>query len=503
MGKNVTLKHLRPLALSIIALLATAPAALAIDANDFAAKLKAVYVSTMGPTVTLDLGAATANGEDVVIDGLSLTEPSSPDSTLKLDAKLTFHGVTQQADGGYLADTLTLPDGDFKFDGGEFTVKNIVLKHIYLPSGKAPSVLDSSRLVGDISIGPMALTLDGTPAFTIAGVTISNSFKPSQSTPDLAEIDSTGVTTGFKFDMSGAKDQETLDQARALDLVTITGKMLDTVTWTLKDGHVNLSEFSTDFDKIGKLKFAFDLSGYTPEFVKNLSAVTQSLGQLSSSSGSSASQQQATAMLLNSLQTLFLNSASLRFDDASITTKLLDLGAKQAGVTRAAFIDALIAQMPAEINASGTEQVPVEMVQTMQATARAFLTNPHSMEVRLAPKTPLGVLGIVAAAMAPMNLKDQIGLKILVNDKEITADDAARETGVTPPSADSGTPTDGTTAPSDGTTAPSDGGTDQTPAATDGSSDQPAADGADSSGTDNSGGADAASTDRLTKTHAH
>ncbi|MDR3472882.1 MAG: hypothetical protein P4M09_14555 [Devosia sp.] len=480
MGKYVTLKHLRPVALSIVALLAGAPAALAVDANDFAAKIKGVYTSAMGPAVTLTLGAATASGNDVIIDGATLSEPAAPENVYKLDSKLTFSGVTQQADGSYLADTLTLPDVDYKFDGGELTVKDIVLKHIYVPNRKAPDVLDTTRLVGDVSVGPIVLAMDNSPAFTIAGVTISNSFKPSQSDTNLAEIDSNGLTNGIRFDLSAAKDPDTLAQAKALDLMTLTGKVLETLTWTLKDGHVNLSEFSSDFDKVGKLKFAFDLTGYTPEFLKNLSAVTQSLGELGASDGS-ANQQQATAMLLNSLQSLFLNSASLRFDDASITTKLLDFGAKQAGVTRDAFINQLVAEMPGQMNESGSEQVPVQMVQTMQATARAFLTNPHSVEVRLAPKAPLGVLGIVAAAMAPMNLADQIGLKILVNDKEITPDDAAKETGVAPPTANDNA-------------APTDNGADQTQAP------------ADNSSTDNSGaadqtGTDATSTDRLTSKH--
>ena len=489
MGIYVTLMHLRPVALSFVALLMTAPAALAVDASDFAGKLKAVYNASMGSTVTLTLGTATATGDVVTIDGATISEPSTPANTLKLDAKLTFSGVVEQPDGSYKADTLTLPDGNFPFDGGAFSVKNIVLKHIFVPSGKSPDVLDSTRFVGDISIGPMALTLDNTPAFTIEGVTISNSFKPAQGDPSLAEIDSTGITSGLKFDMSQAKDKDALAQAKALDLVTVTGKMLETVTWTLKDGHVNLSEFSTDFDKIGKLKLAFDITGYTPEFLKNLSALTQTLGQ----TGSDANQQQTTALLLNSLQTLFLNSASIRFDDGTITDKLLDMGAKQAGTDKPTFIAALVSQIPVQMNEGGSEQVPVPVVQTMQAAARAYLNNPHSIEIKLAPKAPLGVLGIVAAAMAPMNLADQVGLKIIVDDHEITPEDAAKETGVAPPAAAG---SDNSSGGDSGAPAATDDNS--SPAATDGSSSDNAA--SDGSSTDNSGDSTDSSS-RLTSRH--
>ena len=452
-GTIVKLLHLRPMALSVVALMATAPAAFALDANDFASKLMGLYAtSSAGAVVTFNLGPATVSGNDVSFAGISAVDKSSPDNAFKTDTKFTFSGVSEQPDGSYLADTLTFPDADYKFDGGELVVKNIKLSHIYIPSGKTPNVLDTTRFVGEGSVGPIILSVGTTPTLTIDSVSVSNSFKPSQSEANLAEIDSTGITSGLKFDMSGATDQDALAQAKALDLVTVTGKALETVNWTLGDGHLNVSELSTDFDKVGKLKFGIDITGYTPQFLQNLTSMTQSLSALSSSSGGGGDQA-ATAMLLNSLQTLFLNSASIRFDDASITGKLLDMSAKQAGVDRAALIDALVGQVAAQMSSDPSSPVPVSVIQTAQAATRAYLTDPHSIEFRLAPKAPLGVLGIVAAAMAPANLADQIGLKILVNDKEITAADAAKETGTPPPPAagDSSSDSDdnSTAAPSD------------------------------------------------------
>jgi hypothetical protein len=267
--------------------------------------------------------------------------------------------------------------------------------------------------------------------------------------------------------MSGAKDEEALAQARALDLVTVNGKALETLTWTLKDGHINISEISVDFDKVGKLKFALDFSGYTPQFMENLNAVVKA-ATATAGTPDSGLQQQQTAMLLASLQTLFLNSASLRFDDASITGKVLDMAAKENGETRDALIDRLVAQIPAQMNEGSSDPTPPAVVKTMQAATRAFLTNPQSIELRLAPKAPLGVLGIVAGVMQPETLVDQIGLKVLVNDKEITEADAAKETGVaapvaegssaTPPSEESGQATGSDGTPDTGAGAGQDGG---------------------------------------------
>lgn len=432
MGTIVKLHQLRPLALSVVALVASASTALALDAKDFAAKLVGVYATSLPANETVAFGPATVSGNDITYDGITITVKGASEPPSKLGTRLTFHGVTATADGGYTADTFSVPDVDYAFEGGSVSVKNIVLKHIVVPNGKAPNVLDSTRLFGDASVGPIVLTVDGTPAFSIESISVSNSFKPSQLDANLAEIDSNGVTSGMKFDMSGAKDQEALAQARALGLVTVTGKALETLTWTLKDGHINISEVSVDFDKVGKLKFALDFTGYTPQFMQNLNAVVQAAAA-GGSGDASAQQQQQTAMLLASLQTLFLNSASLRFDDAAITGKLLDMAAKEQGVARDALVDQLVAQLPAQMNEGNSDPTPPAVVKMVQAAARAYLANPHSIELRLAPKAPLGVLGIVAAAMQPEALVDQIGLKVLVNDREITEADAAKETGVAAP----------------------------------------------------------------------
>jgi len=503
-GFIVKFMHRRLGALSVVALLATAPAAYALDANDFAGKLKNIYAG-QGSSLLVTLGASTVSGNNITFDGLTLGSPLAPAQDIKLNSKLTFENVAEQADGSYTADALTFPDADFKFDGGELTIKNIAFKQIFVPSGKNPDVLDSSRFVGSGTAGPFVLALDGQPAFSMDSVTVNNTFKPSQAEAQLTEIDSVGTTQGFKFDMSQAKDKDALAQAKALDLVTVTGKLLESVNWTLADGHLNISELSADVDKVGKLKFSFDMTGYTAAFLKNLTALSEAMTKATGGSGQ-ANQQAATAMLLASLQTLFLNSASLRFDDASITAKLIDMGAKQANVDRAKFIDTLVAQVPASMNEGESQPLPVQVTQTAQAAVRAYLNDPHSIEIRLAPKTPLGILGIVGAAMAPQNLVDQIGLKILVNDKEITPDQAAKETGTSPAAPTGG---DNSTAPATDDNSGASSSDDNSGSSSDDSSSSSSDDNSsgaasDNSGSDDNAGADDSSgTDRLTTKHNH
>lgn len=456
------LNLLRPLGLSAVLLLGTAPAAFALDAADFAAKIKSLY-TVAGIDVTL--GAGTVNGSDIVYDGLTVTMPgdAGADNTMKIDTKLDFTNVTAQADGSYRADALKLPDIDVKVEDSETTVKNISFAHILVPSTKTPTIVDVTQAFANASIGPIAVVGTDGSALHIDSVNVNNTFKPAQGDPALAEIDGGFTTSGMTFDLSQKTDPETLKQAQAWGLTTLTGKAQETLTWTLKDGHLNMSELSLDVDKVGKLNFNFDITGYTPQLAQSLASLKDAFAPKAGASGDQS--QSAVAMVMGALQTLFINSTSIRFDDASITGKVLDYFVKQAGSTKDAFIDQVVTQMPA-MDKDSSDPTPPEVMKMMQAATRAYLTDPHSIELKLAPKTPLGVLGIMGAVMAPTNLGDQIGLQVLVNDKQITAEQAAKETGVAPPSSDdsSSAPStdDSTTTPSSGddsTAAPSDDST--------------------------------------------
>ena len=494
MGTIVKLLRLRLMALSTVALLSMVPAAFALDAGDFTTKLQGMVLNAPGGTaLDFKLGAATVSGDSITFAGLTLGAKGSPADELKTDVPVTFTGVAEQADGSYTATAMTFPDQDIKTeDGGEVTIKSIKLGHILVPSGKSPNVLDSSRFFGEAGVGPITVMVNGAKVFGIDSFTVTNTFKPGQADPNLAEIDSQGVTAGMKMDMSTAPDPQAVAQMKALDLLTITGKFLESMSWTTSDGHLNISEISTDIDKVGKLKFGLDITGYTPAFLQNLSTASQAFAA-SAAAGTDNTQatQAATAMLLAAAQTLFLNGTTLRFDDASITSKLLDIAAKQANVDRATLINQAVAMLPAIINENQSSPTPVPVVQTVQAAARAYLNDPHSVEVKLAPKAPLGVLGIVAAVLSPATLTDQIGLKILVNDKEITPADAAKETGVAPAGAAPATGDD-TAAPSDNSSDNSDATdpSDNSDSTANAPSDDNSGASDDSSSNDNSGASD-------------
>jgi hypothetical protein len=148
---------------------------------------------------------------------------------------------------------------------------------------------------------------------------------------------------------------------------------------------------------------------------------------------------QATMQLMAAAQKLFVNGISLRFDDASLTSKMIAFYAKQAGVPADAFVKGLIASAGAMTSSMG---LPPALAGLARATVVAYLQNPKSLEIRLQPAAPVGVLDFMAAAMQPDSLIQQVGLKVLVDDQEVTAA-AGNDSGMTAPSGDNNSGDDG------------------------------------------------------------
>jgi hypothetical protein len=473
--------------------LALAPAAYAQDATDFASKLGAIY-GLVG--YDLKFGPATSKDGTITYDGLSVTlgAGGDPSFSYKFDSKLTFTGVKSFPDGSYRADALTLPDMTFKVEDADISIKNISFNHIYASGAKTPSIVDLTQLVGDASVGPIAVNVKGAKAVTIDEVNFKNNFTPAQGDKALSAVNASSAANGITVDMSSATDPETIAQAKALGLMTVTGKAIETLAWSFNDGHMNASELSLGFDNVGKLKLAFDMTGYTPALLQGIMDAEKSLASSGTAGQSSDDTAKQTAMLLGALQSVFLNSASIRYDDASITTKLLDYNAKQQNITRDALINQIVTGAPTAMSEGQSSSTPDQMTLLSQAALRAFLNDPHSIEVRLAPKSPLGVLGLVGAAMAPDSLVDQIGLEVLVNDKQITAEDAAAEGKLDAAAAASAPAAPADTTTSSDTTTPSDT-TDTTATATPDASPDTSGDAA---ATASDGG-----TDKLSVTHFH
>src|SRR5690606_14489710 len=109
-----TTKTARLMLLSSAATIALMGSAMALDANGFVDRL-AAFSEVYG--YDFEFGAATLDGDTIVVDGFILTLVPSVegDEPMVFDAEITFSGVSEGEDGSYTAEAVTIPDIDTEF----------------------------------------------------------------------------------------------------------------------------------------------------------------------------------------------------------------------------------------------------------------------------------------------------------------------------------------------------------------------------------------------------
>jgi hypothetical protein len=111
------------------------------------------------------------------------------------------------------------------------------------------------------------------------------------------------------------------------------------------------------------------------------------------------------------MQGVSIVGASVRYDDASLAGKLLELFAQQSGADRATFVTGLKAMLPDTINQMG---IPA-LAELIVAPASAFLDDPQSLELRIAPASPTSLLVLMAGAANPAGLIKVLNLTLAAN----------------------------------------------------------------------------------------
>jgi len=390
-----------------LATLAMLQPAMALDAQAFVQRIAEVY-KVGGYDITF--GPATAEGDTVVVDGLTLSL-AGVDDPMKIDTQLTFSGVTDTDDGGFTAERLTVPDIDTEFSDepvGRLTLSDIVAEDIYLPPAGAMDTIDLMQSVGRISTGPLSVTRDGADFLAIAGFEASNefSFDGDDALTDIVSIfEVSGIWAALS--RAGEEDPETGAMIEALGLTEINGNISQSMSWNLVDGHMVIDQFLFDFDDVGAIDFKGDISGLTPAVIDKINAMQASTVDPTSE----AAQAQQMMLGMELLQAITITGSSLRYDDASLAGRMIDFFAEQSGADRADFVEGLKAMAQQSVSQLGIAAL-TEMV---TPAINAFLDDPQSFEIGVRPPKPTTLLVLSAAAANPAGLISAVGLSVKAN----------------------------------------------------------------------------------------
>jgi hypothetical protein len=383
------------------ALASLASPALALDGADLVAKLNATY-ATSG--VSIGYSNASVDGSTVKLEGTELTVTGG-----KAPAKIgdvTLEGVEEDGSGGYTIETVSFPDINVTEDGSTVTASDLSIGGVTVPATAATGTLDSLLMYETASSGPITVSNKGKEVFSLSGMEATVTRQEGD-----AGLDFEATFSDLKADLTQAEDPKAKDTIQKLGMQTLEGEITMSGSWELASGTFGIEEFAFDFKDVGRLNIGLELSGYTLDFIKGMQEAMKA-------SEANPNKEEANAALgmsmMGLVQQLTFNSASVTFEDASLTKKLLDFAGAEQGVTgdqMAQSLKGLVPIMIAQLN------MP-DLQNQISAAVNTYLDDPKSITISAEPENPVPFPMIMGAAMgAPNTIPQVLGVTITANDE--------------------------------------------------------------------------------------
>lgn len=382
------------------ALIAFATPALALDGNDLVNKLnRALYVQEGSGIVA---GSVEVDGSDVTLTN-SRFELGGDQGSLPLGT-IEMQGVEEDA-GGYTIESVTFQNVDFKQENAEVTASNIALSGVTVPADINGNTLDSVLLYDEATAGPLEVKIDGKSIASIGSSKLT-----SEVSDDNKSVDFDLQVSDVKGDLNAIQDPKTRQMVSDLGISSLDGKISMVGSWDMEPGTLAIEEYAFDFANIGRLNMAFSLSGYTLDFVRSANETARAM---EANPNKEEAAQAANLAMLGLMQRLTFNSAMVRFEDAGITEKALDVAAKQQNTTAdqlAQMIKAMTPMILAQYN------IP-ELQNALSQAVNTYLDKPGSFTLTAQPQNAVPFPMIMGAAMgAPNTLPKVLGVTVTAND---------------------------------------------------------------------------------------
>lgn len=331
-------------------------------------------------------GSAAASGDVVTITGFKVLSQKNGEVTIP---SIVVTNPADRQPGGFTAASIA-------FDGGQLLKGDNTLKWT-TGITKDAVVPTPAEIAADAKLTPFS-------HFGVDGITATN--KKDQPEPvkvDSVSVDLSGVVDGtpsdLKFSVAGISVPQaviaTEPQAKAtLDQLGYQSLLLN---FNVGGGYdaakqtVTIRQIEIDGKDMGTL------------------TVTGSFG------GVPREKLQSSDAMKNVADTMTLENASVRFENAGIAEKVLDMQAKSMGTTRDSLAMMLPAALPlafSQLNITDTafQQKVIDAV-------TAFLKDPKSFTVTLNPPTPVLLQSIGQQAMAsPSSIPGLLAIDVKANN---------------------------------------------------------------------------------------
>lgn len=339
-----------------------------------------------------DVSYGKIEGDDArftITDTKIVSEVEGKTSTVTV-GRTIWTGAKPTADGGYSADEVVGEGFGMESDDVKIKADRLVLTKY---KGQAPAKIVPGKVDGErvekAEVTGVTITTEEGKVVPIASVSFSTDDYVGD-TPRKASFDLKGLVVPLD-----PADPD-LAQARALGYEKVSIDASFSGTWDDKTGRLDVPSFSIGAADMGTLKLVVALGGLTPAVIEEMKK---------------AEGDQAKQMEL--LQQLTVEKLSLRWEDASLATRVMGMQAKEQGVDTKTYAKQLKLMLPALLSMVGNK----DFEKKVASAAGSFLEAPKSLTVSVAPKQPLPFAQIMGAAMmAPQSLPTVLGAEVSAND---------------------------------------------------------------------------------------
>lgn len=309
-----------------------------------------------------------------------------------------------QVQTGYSVESIVFEDHEVEGENDfTFSISGVELGNVLLPNEGEQDIFGGFLFYETAEVGSLAVSVEGTEVFTLTDMHFEST-NPQGGNP----MDFTGSVENFTVSLSQVQDPNQRAVIQALGYEELEGYIEMAGRWQPADGRMTFSQYDIAVVDAGTLGLTFDFGGYTPELIASLRELQQQMA--ADPEGDNSAQGLA---MLGLLQQLTFHSTQIRFEDDSLTNKVIEFVAQMQGTSAANIRNQAKAVLPfglAQLN------VPELTTAATQAASR-FLDDPQSLTITAAPGEPVPFALIMAEAMSePRGLVRTLGVTVTSND---------------------------------------------------------------------------------------
>ncbi|KQZ98498.1 hypothetical protein ASD64_16150 [Mesorhizobium sp. Root157] len=372
--------------------------ALAQDTAAVADRLKSVLANQ---GIEINWAGVSGDTSSMVLEGV-IVKPVAEKDGLEI-GDVTLEGVSE-SNGSFVVDTVSTKAFSKTEGGTTVDVSPVVMHGVTLGTEGSTDPMASLLIYKSAEIASLTVKVADKTAFSMENMSVDVT-PPA----DGQAMAFTGSAEEFTVDLSLVEDPKSREVIDALGYQTISGSMGLAGSWQPSDGRMELSQYDITVDDAGTFGMTFDLSGYTLDFFKSMQEMQKKIAEQPEGADKSA---QGMAML-GLMQQLSFSGASIRFEDDSLTNRLLEYFGKQQGMSAKDIANQAKAIVPfglAQLNNP-------ELTAQASAAVNQYLDDPKSIVISARPASPVPFALIMADAMSnPLNLTKTLGVAVKAND---------------------------------------------------------------------------------------